>query len=61
MITLLAVAALALLFVVFGLLPAGEAHGNACHRCPAGEAPELCAACPLRDSAASEEEVRVES
>jgi len=58
MTTLLALAAVALLFVVFGLLPQRAVHGGSCRRCPADELPELCAACPLHDSAASEEEVR---
>jgi hypothetical protein len=57
---LLAVAALALLFVVFGLLSSRGRQPGSCHHCPGEDSPERCGACPLCDSA-SEEEVEVES
>lgn len=61
MTALLAIVALALLFVAFGMLAPRERRAGPCHGCPADEeAPELCGACPLRDSAGSEEEVKVE-
>lgn len=61
MTALLAIAVVALLFVVFGLLAPRERRAGPCHRCPAGEeAPDLCGACPLHDSARSDEEVQVE-
>ncbi len=56
MTTLLAAAALALLFVAYGLLASRGAARGACHRCAAHESPELCASCALRDTNAREEE-----
>lgn len=56
---LLAIAALALLFVVFCLLPPRES--GSCRGCPGEEDPGSCGECPLRGRTASEETMEVES
>ncbi len=44
----IAIAVLAVLFVVFGLFPPGGGERPSCHGCPDEmEDPERCGACPL--------------
>lgn len=55
---IVAIAILAVLFIVFCFLPPRE--GGPCRGCPAEEDPESCGGCPLRDHIESEEEMEVE-